>query len=95
MMPSLTAIVCCALLFIVLGLMWFLGCSFFERKAPQLLVYFGFAFMVIRAQVVLTLVGVHAFVISESLEEAKSFAAMVLIMYGVMMVVTHVIKINR
>ena len=95
-MPSLTAIVCCALLFIVLGLMWLLGCSFFERKAPQLLVYFGFAFMVIRAQVVLTLVGVHAFVIiSESLEEAKSFAAMVLIMYGVMMVVTHVIKINR
>lgn len=94
MMPSLTAIVCCALLFIVLGLMWLLGCSFFERKAPQLLVYFGFAFMVIRAQV-LTLVGVHAFVISESLEEAKSFAAMVLIMYGVMMVVTHVIKINR
>lgn len=90
MMPSLTAIVCCALLFIVLGLMWLLGCSFFERKAPQLLV-----FMVIRAQVVLTLVGVHAFVISESLEEAKSFAAMVLIMYGVMMVVTHVIKINR
>lgn len=63
MMPSLTAIVCCALLFIVLGLMWLLGCSFFERKAPQLLVYFGFAFMVIRAQVVLTLVGVHAFVI--------------------------------
>lgn len=60
MMPSLTAIVCCALLFIVLGLMWLLGCSFFERKAPQLLVYFGFAFMVIRAQVVLTLVGVHA-----------------------------------
>lgn len=54
MMPSLTAIVCCALLFIVLGLMWLLGCSFFERKAPQLLVYFGFAFMVIRAQVVLT-----------------------------------------
>lgn len=52
MMPSLTAIVCCALLFIVLGLMWLLGCSFFERKAPQLLVYFGFAFMVIRAQVV-------------------------------------------
>ena len=51
--------------------------------------------MVIRAQVVLTLVGVHAFAISESLEEAKSFAAMVLIMYGVMMVVTHVIKINR
>ena len=94
MMPSLTAIVCCALLFIVLGLMWLLGCSFFERKAPQLLVYFGFAFMVIRAQVVLTLVGVHAFVISESLEEAKSFAAMVLIMYGVMRV-THVIKINR
>lgn len=72
-----------------------LGVFFFERKAPQLLVYFGFAFMVIRAQVVLTLVGVHAFVISESLEEAKSFAAMVLIMYGVMMVVTHVIKINR
>lgn len=25
MMPSLTAIVCCALLFIVLGLMWLLG----------------------------------------------------------------------
>lgn len=35
MMPSLTAIVCCALLFIVLGLMWLLGCSFFERKAPS------------------------------------------------------------
>lgn len=95
MMPSPTAIVCCALLFIGLGLMWLMGCSFFKRKAPQLLVYFGFAFMVIRAQVVLTLVGLHAFVISESLEETKSFAAMVLIMYGIMMVVTHVIKINR
>lgn len=33
MMPSLTAIVCCALLFIVLGLMWLLGCSFFERSS--------------------------------------------------------------
>ena len=39
MMPSLTAIVCCALLFIVLGLMWLWGCSFFERKAPAIGVF--------------------------------------------------------
>lgn len=92
MMPSLTSFICCALLFTILGLAWIFGLGLVKRLAPQHLVTFSVLFTVVRVTVVLAVIGAYVFCLSDSLAESKAFAAMALIMYGLMMVITYVIK---
>ena len=91
-MPSLTSFVCCALLFIILGLTWIIGLGLVKRLAPQHLVAFCVLFTAVRLMVVLAVIGTYVFCLSDGLDESKAFAVMVLIMYVPMMVITYVIK---
>ena len=92
MMPSLASIVCCALLFILLGVAWVMGYRFFKRLSPHLLVRFAFVFMAVRVTLVLAVVALYVFLVSDSLEESKAFAVMVLVMYGLSTMVAYLIK---
>lgn len=91
-MPSLTSFLLCALLFIVLGLAWIYGLGLAKRSSPQQMITFSILFMVVRVTLVLAVIGTYVFCLSDSLAESKAFAAMVLIMYGLMMVISYVIK---
>ena len=91
-MPSLTRFLFCALLFIVLGLAWIYGLGLVKRSFPQEMITFSVIFMVVRVTLVLAVIGTYVFCLSDSLAESKAFAAMVLIMYGLMMVISYVIK---
>mgnify|MGYP006966726223 FL=1 len=91
-MPSLTSFLFCALLFIVLGLVWIYGLGLVKRSFPQQMITFSVIFMVVRVTLVLAVIGTYVFCLSDSLAESKAFAAMVLIMYGLMMVISYVIK---
>ncbi len=91
-MPSLTSFLFCALLFIVLGLAWIYGLGLVKRSFPQEMITFSVIFMVVRVTLVLAVIGTYVFCLSDSLAESKAFAAMVLIMYGLMMVISYVIK---
>jgi hypothetical protein len=91
-MPSLTSFICCALLFLILALAWIFGLSLVKRLAPQHLVAFCVLFTSVRLTVVLAVIGTYVFCLSDSLAESKAFAVMALIMYGLMMVITYVIK---
>lgn len=91
-MPSLTSFIWCALLFVILGLAWIFGLGLVKRLPPQRLVAFCVLFTVVRLTVVLAVIGTYVFCLSGSLAESKAFAAMALIMYGLMMVITYVIK---
>ena len=79
-------------MFIILGLAWIFGLGLVKRLAPQHLVPFCVLFTVLRVTVVLAVIGMYVFCLSDSLAESKAFAAMTLIMYGLMMVITYVIK---
>ncbi len=91
-MPSLTSFISCALLFALLGGAWTIGLDVVKKHFIQYLVPYCILFTVVRFTVVLAVIGTYVFCLSDSHAESKAFAAMVLIMYGAMMVITYVIK---
>ncbi len=92
MFPSLTSFICCALLFVILGMAWTVGLDVVRRHFARYMVPFCILFTLVRFTMVLAVVGTYVFCLSESHAESKAFAAMVLVMYGVTLVITYVIK---
>ena len=76
-----------ALFFTLLGLAYVKGCDFVKRHAPEHLVHFYLVMTIIRMLLVLTIVGLYVF-FTENRDDAIRFAAIFLIMYAIMMVVT-------
>ena len=89
---SIAALVFSVVFFSLLGLAWVSGLSFVRKHLPDYLVPFYMLMAAVRFVSILTVIGIYAFCISESRENTLSFAALFLIMYVVMMVVTLIFK---
>ncbi|MDD2601945.1 MAG: hypothetical protein WCS15_00900 [Prevotella sp.] len=89
---SLLTIVLCALLFIVLGMIWIVGYNVVKRHSPENLPKFYLLLAVIRIVIVLTVAGIYIVYVSDSMNESKAFAIMLAVMYTAMMALTLKLK---
>jgi cytochrome c biogenesis factor len=75
------------LFFTLLGMAYVKGYDIVKSHSPEHLVYFYLIMATIRMLLVATIVGLYVF-FTENREDAIRFAAIILIMYAIMMVVT-------
>ena len=75
------------LFFTLLGMAYVKGYDLVKRHSPEHLVHFYLIMATIRMLLVATIVGLYVF-FTENREDAIRFAAIILIMYAIMMVVT-------
>ena len=76
-----------ALFFTLLGVAYVKGYDLVKSRSPEHLVHFYLVMATIRMLLVATIVGLYVF-FTENREDAIRFAAIILIMYAIMMVVT-------
>ena len=88
---SAIAVSLSALFFVALGFAYVKGYDVVKRHSPGHLVHFYLTMAAIRMLLVATIVVVYV-LLSDSRDDAISFAAMFLVMYVVMMVVTLILK---
>ena len=75
------------LFFTLLGVAYVKGYDLVKSRSPEHLVHFYLVMATIRMLLVATVVGLYAF-FAPTREDAIRFAAIILIMYAIMMVVT-------
>ena len=75
------------LFFTLLGMAYVKGSDLVKSHSPEHLVHFYLIMATIRMLLVATIVGLYVF-FTENREDAIRFAAIILIMYAIMMVVT-------
>ena len=80
-----------ALFFTVLGVAYVKGYDIVKRHSPDHLVHFYLIMATIRMLLVATVVGLYVF-FTENREDAIHFAAIFLIMYAIMMVITLLMR---
>ena len=83
----MTALCFAALLMTLLGLAYVKGYDFVKRRSPENLVHFYLIMATVRMLLVATVVAIYVFV-APNREDAIRFAAIIIIMYAMMMVVT-------
>ena len=76
-----------ALLMTLLGVAYVKGYDFVKRRSPESLVHFYLIMATVRMLLVATVIGLYVFFVPNR-EDAIRFAATILIMYAIMMVVT-------
>lgn len=91
-MPSTLTICLCLMLFTALGTGWVKGYDIVKSRAPKQLAKFYLAYAAFRMITILLVVAVYVFLISDSLQQSKTFVIMTFIMYAVMMAVTLKLK---
>ena len=79
--------VLCLFFFILLGVAYVKGYDVVKRHSPEHLVHFYLIMATIRMLLVATIVGLYVF-FTDNREDAICFAAIILIMYAITMVVT-------
>ena len=79
------------LFFILLGVTYVKGYDIVKRHSPDHLVHFYLIMATIRMLLVATVVGLYVF-FTENREDAIHFAAIFLIMYAIMMVITLLMR---
>ena len=79
------------LFFTLLGVTYVKGCDIVKRHSPDHLVHFYLIMTTIRMLLVATVVGLYVF-FTENREDAIHFAAIFLIMYAIMMVITLLMR---
>jgi len=77
----------CLFFFTLLGVAYVKGYDAVRRRSPQHLVHFYLIMATIRMLLVVTMVGLYVF-FTEKREDAIRFAAIILIMYAITMVIT-------
>ena len=87
----MTEICFAALLMTLLGLAYVKGYDFVKRRSPENLVHFYLIMATIRMLLVATVVAIYVFM-APNREDAIRFAAIILIMYAMMMVVTLTLR---
>ena len=83
----MTEISLAALLITLLGVAYVKGYDFVKRRSPEHLVHFYLIMATVRMLLVVTVIALYVF-IAPNREDAIRFAAIILIMYAMMMVVT-------
>ena len=81
-----TEIVLSILFFTLLGMAYVKGYDIVKRQSPDHLVHFYLIMATIRMLLVLTVVGLYVF-FTENREDAIRFAATIIIMYAITMVI--------
>ena len=76
------------LFFTLLGLAYVKGYDVVKRHSPEHLVHFYLIMATVRMLLVGTTVAVYVLLLAQNREDAIRFAAIILIMYAIMMVVT-------
>ena len=87
----MTALCFAALLMTLLGLAYVKGYDFVKRRSPENLVHFYLIMATVRMLLVATVVAIYVFV-APNREDAIRFAAIIIIMYALMMVVTLTLR---
>ena len=87
----MTALCFAALLMTLLGLAYVKGYNFVKRRSPENLVHFYLIMATVRMLLVATVVAIYVFV-APNREDAIRFAAIIIIMYAMMMVVTLTLR---
>ena len=72
----------------LLGVAYVKGYDFVKRRSPEHLVHFYLIMATIRMLMVATVVVLYVLFLAPDREDAIRFAAIILIMYGIMMAVT-------
>ena len=80
-----------ALFFTLLGVAYVKGYDLVKSRSPEHLVHFYLIMAVIRMLLVATVVGLYVF-FAPNREDAIHFAAIILIMYAITMVVTLILR---
>ena len=75
----------------LLGVVYVKGYDFVKRRSPEHLVHFYLIMATIRMLLIATVVAVYVFIAPDR-EDAIRFAAIILIMYATMMVVTLTLR---
>ena len=75
------------LFFLLLGVAYVKGYDVVKRRSPEHLPHFYLIMATIRMLLVVTIVGLYVF-FTDNREDTIRFAAIILIMYAIMMVVT-------
>ena len=83
----MTEIFFAALLMTLLGVAYVKGYDFVKLRSPENLVHFYLIMATVRMLLVATVIGLYVF-FAPNREDAIRFAAIILIMYAIMMVVT-------
>ena len=83
----MTEIFFAALLMTLLGVAYVKGYDFVKRRSPENLVHFYLIMATVRMLLVATVMAIYVFM-APNREDAIRFAAIILIMYAMMMVVT-------
>jgi len=83
-----TEILLSALFFTLLGLAYVKGYDVVKSHSPEHLVHFYLIMATVRMLLVGTFVALYVLLIASNREDAIRFAAIILIMYAIMMVVT-------
>ena len=84
-------IVLSILFFTVLGVAYVKGYDFVKQHSPDHLAHFYLIMATIRMLLILTVVGLYVF-FTDNREDAILFAAIFIIMYAIMMVVTLLMR---
>ena len=84
-------IILSAIFFTLLGGAYVKGYDIVKRRSPDHLVHFYLIMATIRMLLVATVVGLYVF-FTENREDAIHFAAIFLIMYAIMMVITLLMR---
>ena len=84
-------IILSVLFFTLLGVTYVKGYDIVKRHSPDHLVHFYLIMATIRMLLVATVVGLYVF-FTENREDAIHFAAIFLIMYAIMMVITLLMR---
>ena len=79
------------LFFTLLGVTYVKGYDVVKRRSPEHLVHFYLVMATIRMLLVATVVGIYVF-FAPNREDAIHFAAIILIMYAITMVVTLILR---
>ena len=87
----MTALCFAALLMTLLGLAYVKGYDFVKRRSPENLVHFYLIMATVRMLLVATVVAIYVFM-APNREDAIRFAAIIIIMYAMMMVVTLTLR---
>ena len=87
----MTALYFAALLMTLLGLAYVKGYDFVKRRSPENLVHFYLIMATVRMLLVATVVAIYVFM-APNREDAIRFAAIIIIMYAMMMVVTLTLR---
>ena len=87
----MTALCFAALLMTLLGLAYVKGYDFVKRRSPENLVHFYLIMATVRMLLVATVVAIYVFM-APNREDAIRFAAIIIIMYALMMVVTLTLR---